>query len=118
MVGILDKGSSALKGVLNQAEAVAPGLVSSTLAKMNLGELQGLVDQLQKGGLNEQVSSWLSSGANLPVNGEQIHAALGTEQVKQLAEKLGLPVDATLKILSEKLPETVDRASPDGKLQA
>jgi uncharacterized protein YidB (DUF937 family) len=117
-MSILDKVSSALKGVLDQAETVAPGLVSSTLAKMNLGELQGLVDQLQKGGLNEQVSSWLSTGANLPVSSEQMRATLGNEQVKQLAEKFGLPVDATLKLLSEKLPEIVDRASPDGKLQA
>jgi hypothetical protein len=43
---------------------VAPGLISSTLAKTNFGDLRGLVDQLQKGGLDEQVKS--SRLANKP----------------------------------------------------
>jgi uncharacterized protein YidB (DUF937 family) len=97
---------------------VAPGLISSTLAKTNFGDLRGLVDQLQKGGLDEQVKSWLSSGANLPVTAEQIRAALGNQQVRQLAEQFGLPVDATLKLLAEQLPGIVDQASLNGKLQS
>ncbi len=97
---------------------MAPGLISSTLAKTNFGDLQGLVDQLQKGGLDEQVKSWLGSGANLAVTPEQICAALGNQQVQQLAEKFGLPVDAALKLLSEHLPTVVDEASPHGTLKS
>lgn len=108
----------ALKGALDKVEAAAPGLVSSTLAKTNFGNLQGLVEQLQKGGLNDQVKSWLSSGANLPVTAEQVRSALGNQKVRQLADQFGLPVDATLKLLAEKLPAVVDQASPDGKLQS
>jgi uncharacterized protein YidB (DUF937 family) len=65
-MGVLDKVGGALKSALDQVEAVAPGLISSTLAKMNLGDLQGLVEQLQKGGLDEQVKSWLSSALTFP----------------------------------------------------
>ncbi len=103
---------------MDQVEAAAPGLISSTLAKTNLANLQGLVEQLQKGGLEKQVKSWLSSGANLPVTTEQIRAALGNQQVQQLAEKFGLPVDAVLKLLSEQLPAVVDKASPNGTFQS
>lgn len=117
-MSVLDKVGGAIKGALGKVEAAAPGLISSTLAKTNFGDLQGLVEQLQKGGLNEQVKSWLSSGANLPVTAEQIRTALGNQQVKQLAEQLGLPVDATLKLLTEHLPDVVDKASPAGRLQS
>ncbi len=117
-MSVLDKVGSTIKTALDKVEAVAPGLISSTLAKMNLGDLEGLVEQLQKGGLDEQVRSWLSSGANLPVTADQIRAALGNEKVKELAERFGLPVDSTLKLLTEQLPSTVDRASPHGKLQS
>lgn len=117
-MGTLDKLSGALKGMLGQVEAMSPGLLSSVLAKTDFGNLQGLVDQLQKSGLNEQVKSWLGNKANLPISAEQIRAALDTEQIKQLAEKFGLPVDATLKLLAEQLPAVVDQASPEGKLQS
>ncbi len=117
-MSVLDKVGGAIKSALDKVEAVAPGLISSTLAKMNLGDLQGLVEQLQKGGLDEQVKSWLSSGANLPVTADQIRAALGNQKVKELAERFGLPVDATLKVLTEQLPTVVDQASPNGKLQS
>ena len=117
-MGLLEKVGGVLKGALDQVEAMSPGLISSTLAKTKLGNLQGLVEQLQKGGLDEQVKSWLSSGANLPVTAEQIRAALGNQKVKELGEKFGLPVDATVKMLAEQLPAAVDQESPDGKLQS
>jgi uncharacterized protein YidB (DUF937 family) len=59
-------------GTLSQIEAAAvPGLISSVLAKTNLGNLQGIVNQLQQGGLGAQVQSWLGSGSNLPVTPDQ-----------------------------------------------
>ena len=117
-MGLLDNISGALKGAVGQIVAAeAPVLISAVLAKTNLGDLQGLVTKLQQGGLNEQVQSWLGNGPNLPVTPEQIRAALGNQQVQQLAQHFGVPVDAALKLLAEHLPETVDQASPNGALQ-
>ncbi len=56
-MGLLDKLGGAIKSAADKVETLAPGLIASTLAKTNLGDLQGLVDQLQKGGLDEQVRS-------------------------------------------------------------
>jgi len=112
-MGLLDKLGGALKDV---AESAAPGLITSALARSNLGDLQGLVTQLQAGGLSEQVQSWLSDNPNLPVTAEQLRAALGTQHVRQLAEQFGLPIDQTLEMLAKHLPAAVDQASPDGTL--
>jgi len=100
-MGLFDNIGSALKGVVGQVVAAeAP-----------------VVDKLQQGGPNEQVQSWLGNGTNLPVTADQIRSALGNQQVQQLAQHFGLPVDAVLKLLAEHLPPTVDQASPNGTLQ-
>jgi uncharacterized protein YidB (DUF937 family) len=88
-----------LKGALGQVEAAAmPALISAALAKTNLGNLQGLVTQLQQGGLNTQVQSWLGSGQNLSVTSGQLRTALGNEQVKQLASNRGKSSAENLKV--------------------
>jgi uncharacterized protein YidB (DUF937 family) len=117
-MGLLDNLGGKLGGLLGQAAAeAAPALISAALAKTNLGDLQGLVNQLQQGGLGDQVKSWLGNGANMSLTPEQLRAALGNDQVKQLATHFGLPVDKALEMLSAHLPQVVDQASPNGKLQ-
>jgi uncharacterized protein YidB (DUF937 family) len=114
-MGLLDSLGGSLRGL---AAAEAPTLISAALANTKFGNLQGLVSQLEQGGLGAQVQSWLGNGSNMPVTAEQLQAALGDEHVKALAEKFGIPVDQMLKTLSEHLPAAVDQASPNGTLQS
>ncbi len=122
-MGLLDTISgelgTAFQDALRQGQSGGvPGIVSAVLSHTNLGNLHGLLAQLQRGGLGEQVSSWLGNGPNLPVSADQLRAALGNEHVQQLARQLGLPVDEALQMLSQHLPTTVDKASPNGSLPA
>jgi uncharacterized protein YidB (DUF937 family) len=117
-MGLFDNLGGALRGVLGQAEAAAlPALINAALAKTNLGNLQGLVNQLQQSGLGPQVQSWLGSGPNKSITPDQLRAALDNEQVRQLAAHFGVPIDQVLNLLAEHLPTAVDQASPNGKLQ-
>jgi uncharacterized protein YidB (DUF937 family) len=119
-MGLLDSLGlgGALKGALGQVEAAAlPALINAVLAKTQYHDLNGLVAALQQGGLGPQVQSWLGSGANLPITEDQLKAVLGNAQVQEFARHLGLPVDETLKLLAQYLPEIVDKASPNGTLK-
>jgi len=119
-MGLLDSLGlgDALKGALGQVEAAAlPAVVNAVLAKTQYHDLNGLVAALQKGGLNAQVQSWLGPGANLPITEDQLKAVLGNAQVQDFARHLGLPVDQTLKVLAQYLPDIVDKASPNGTLK-
>jgi uncharacterized protein YidB (DUF937 family) len=119
-MGLLDNLGlgDALKGALGQIESAAlPTLINTVLAQTQYHDLNGLVAALQKGGLNTQVQSWLGPGANLPITEDQLKAVLGNSQVQEFARHLGLPVDQTLKVLSQYLPEIVDKASPNGTLK-
>ena len=104
-------------GMLGQLEAEAlPALMSAALAKTNFGNLQGLVTQLQQSGLGPQVQSWLGNGANMPVTADQLRAALGSDQVKQIAAHFGVDPNMVLNLLAQHLPNIVDKASPNGML--
>jgi uncharacterized protein YidB (DUF937 family) len=117
-MGLFGSLGGAMSGVLGQVEAEAvPALISAVLAKTNMGDLGGMVSQLQQGGLGAQVASWLGNGANLPVSPDQLRAALGNEQVQEIAHHLGLPIDKALALLSQHLPDMVDQASPNGEIQ-
>jgi uncharacterized protein YidB (DUF937 family) len=114
----LDLGG-VLRGALGEVEAAAiPTAINAVLAKTQYRDLNGLVAALQKGGLSAQVQSWLGPGVNLPITEDQLKTVLGNTQVQEFARHLGLPVDATLKLLAQYLPDIVDKASPNGALQS
>lgn len=81
------------------------------------GGLQGLVAQLQQAGLGDQVSSWLGTGANLPVSPDQIRDAIGGDMLANLAGRVGLSTEAASQGIADYLPQLVDRLSPNGALQ-
>lgn len=82
------------------------------------GGLAGLVQQLQQGGLGDVVQSWVGHGQNLPVSAEQLHAALGGDQVSAMAQEAGVPQDDLMAQLSKLLPGVVDKLTPNGELPA
>jgi uncharacterized protein YidB (DUF937 family) len=93
------------------------GMLGQVLGNTDMRSLGGLLDQLQKSGLGPQVSSWLGNGANLPVSADQLRSALGDDTIRQISQTLGLPVDQLLNQLSQHLPATVDKLSPNGTLE-
>lgn len=78
------------------------------------GGVKGLVEQFQQKGLGPTIQSWVGNGENLPITPEQIHQALGSDTVQQLAAKLGIPPDQLAAKLSEILPQAVDKMTPNG----
>jgi uncharacterized protein YidB (DUF937 family) len=75
----------------------------------------GLAQKFKDSGLDEQVSSWISTGENLPVVGAQIKAALGSETVASVASKLGISEDEAADELAKAVPAAVDQATPTGQ---
>ena len=82
-------------------------LASSVMQMINSqpGGLSGLLQQFHDKGLGGLVSSWVSTGQNLPISADQIQHVLGSEQVKELAAKAGISPDAVSSHLSQLLPD-------------
>ena len=77
------------------------------------GGVSGLVSKFEQGGLGSTVQSWIGTGPNAAVSGEQVHNALGSD-LMQLAAKTGLSPQDLAQKLSQVLPEVVDKLTPGG----
>jgi uncharacterized protein YidB (DUF937 family) len=75
------------------------------------GGMAGMLETLAANGLADHVGSWLGGAQNLPVSPQQIHDALGSEQVQQMASASGLPVGDFLQHLADHLPQAASEAS-------
>jgi uncharacterized protein YidB (DUF937 family) len=80
------------------------------------GGLNGLISQFTSKGLGDVVGSWVSTGKNLPVSQDQIQSVLGSDQIKNIASKLGISTNEVTSQLSNLLPDVVDKLTPDGKV--
>lgn len=78
------------------------------------GGLDGLVQSFQQKGLGDVVSSWVSSGKNLPISADQITHVLGSDAVKNMAAKAGISPDQVSTQLSSLLPGLIDKLTPNG----
>jgi uncharacterized protein YidB (DUF937 family) len=94
--------------------AGATTLLNSFIEKQ--GGLQNIASQFEKNGFGDTMRSWISQGRNLPITADQIHQALGSDTVKNLAAKMGLPADKLAELLAQHLPQAIDKVTPDGKL--
>jgi uncharacterized protein YidB (DUF937 family) len=80
------------------------------------GGIEGVVAEFEKSGYGQQVKSWIGTGENLPLSAEDIKKILGSEKIKELAAKTGVPVDKAAEYLAEHLPTAVDKSTPEGTL--
>lgn len=92
-------------------------VVTELIAKNSSGNgLAGLVQQFAGAGLGAQASSWVSTGPNAPVSGEQMQQALGADQIAAFAQKVGLPAGQLSDLLAQVLPQVVDKLTPNGQM--
>jgi uncharacterized protein YidB (DUF937 family) len=94
---------------------IVAGLLSGT-GGGGAGGLAGLVQQFQQAGLGEQVSSWISTGQNLPINVDQLMQVFGQGNMQQMAASAGVNVQDFGQQLSQLLPQAVDQMTPSGQL--
>ena len=78
------------------------------------GGLAGLIQSFREKGLGEVVSSWVSTGQNLPISADQIQQVLGSGALQQLAAKAGISPETISSQLSTLMPTLVDKLTPNG----
>lgn len=83
------------------------------------GGVTALLDKFRQGGLQEVVTSWLSSTqTNKPVSGDQVTSVLGSPAITDLASKLGIEGGAAATMIASYLPKIIDALSPQGEVKA
>jgi uncharacterized protein YidB (DUF937 family) len=82
------------------------------------GGLGGLMAKFQQAGLGDVVSSWVGTGQNQPVSGDQLTQVLGSDAISGMAQKMGMNSSDLAGQLSQMLPGLVDHLTPHGQAPA
>lgn len=82
------------------------------------GGLPGLVQKFQQAGLGNVVASWIGSGQNQPIGGDQLTQVLGSGTISDIAARLGMGQGETADQLANLLPGLVDQLTPHGTAPA
>ena len=110
-------GSVILGQIFQHGSAAAPAAPNAAPDQSALSQgLGGLMSKLDQAGLGDVARSWISNGANQPIDANRLGTVLGQEAITVLAAKTGLSSDMLQSELAKYLPMVVDRLTPHGKL--
>jgi uncharacterized protein YidB (DUF937 family) len=106
--------AEALRSLLAPRSTEAGALPDATQVEPDA--LQQLVARFQHGGFAEIIQSWIGTGANQPIDPQQVRQVLGPDKIIELSRQTGLPHETLLSELARLLPTIVDRLTPQGRL--
>jgi uncharacterized protein YidB (DUF937 family) len=115
-MGLLDSILAAVSGKGDTSEKAAPliGILSGLLTQA--GGLQGLASKFSQSGQGDAFKSWVGVGENQSVSTNQVQEALGSDQIRAIASRMGVDPALASNFLAEYLPKIVDKLTPAGKI--
>ena len=90
----------------------AKGVIGALLT----GGMMDLVHQFRGAGKADAMDSWIARGPNKAVSSQDLSHVLTEEQIAFLTQRTGLSREELLAGLSERLPQVVDRLTPEGRV--
>jgi uncharacterized protein YidB (DUF937 family) len=82
------------------------------------GGVEGLAQKFQSGNAGEVFSSWVSTGENKAIATGMVTQVLGSAQVQQLAQKMGVDPEQASAFIAKALPQVIDKLTPNGTIEA
>jgi len=113
---LIGKANDAISGLANSSHQDAVDQIFRLVGGNGNAGLQALLAQFQSKGLGHVVASWVGTGDNLPITGEQLKSVLGNDKLLAIARQLGISQEAASNFVASLLPEVVNRLTPDGQL--
>lgn len=98
--------------------ALLPVVVGMLANDGKLGGLGGLLEKFSRAGMGDVAKSWVGTGENAPISGDQIGQVLGDDVLGDLAAKLGMSQGDAAGSLAQMLPGLIDKLTPDGHAPA
>jgi uncharacterized protein YidB (DUF937 family) len=98
---------------------ISPEMANMAINLLGLdkeGGIGNLMGQFQKNGLGDVFQSWVGTGENKAITGEQLQSVL--PQLSQLANQSGMDLSSISGLAAKFLPELINKATPNGELPA
>ena len=114
----LQGGLAGMLGGAGGLGALLPLVVGMLANDGKLGGLGGLMEKFNNAGLGDAAKSWVGTGENAPISGDQIGQVLGGDMMGELASKLGMSQGDAAGSLAQMLPGLIDQLTPSGQAPA
>lgn len=117
-MGLLDQVAGQVLGGLTGGGGGQADLLKivMSLIQNHEGGLGGLLGKFSQAGLGDQAASWVGTGANMPISGDQLQSALGADTIGDIASKLGMSHGDASGALANLLPGLIDQLTPQGQV--
>jgi uncharacterized protein YidB (DUF937 family) len=103
-------------GAQQGQHTTALGAIMTYINSPQVGGIAGLQKMFQQGGLGQVLSSWVSSGQNMPVSASQLQNVLHSGALQQAAQSAGMDPSQLTNMMSSLLPHLVDKLTPNGQV--
>lgn len=113
-MSLFDSVLSAVNNHVQEQGGMATVLSGLLANNGEAGGLSGLVEKFNQAGLGDVVNSWIGTGDNQAISGNQLSDVLGSDFVQKAAGQLGLDPSQLSGQLAQMLPGLVDKLTPNG----
>ena len=100
----------------SQQHAGALSMILNYINSPEVGGIAGLERMFQQKGLGSIISSWIGTGQNLPISGDQLQSVMQGGALQNMASKSGMDVSQLTSLFSKLMPHAVDRMTPNGQI--
>jgi uncharacterized protein YidB (DUF937 family) len=112
-----DKIGDAIRGARGTDPNTPQGGLLDQLSKGVSGTALGdVLERFRHAGSGPKVDSWVGNGPNEPIEPRDVESAIDEETLSALAEQTGLSREELIIRITQELPETVNKLTPDGAL--
>ena len=111
-------GLAGMLGGAGGLGALLPVVVGMLANDGKLGGLGGLMEKFNNAGLGDAAKSWVGTGENATISGDQMGQVLGGDMMSDLAAKLGMSQGDAAGSLAQMLPGLIDQLTPNGQAPA
>src|SRR5262245_53771702 len=106
-----------LGGLAGGNQAQGSNLLAAAMSMLQQGGgLSSVLDQFRGNGMAAQADSWVGTGANMGLSGDQLQQVLGGSALGNIASQLGMNQGQASSAMAQILPELINQLTPGGQV--
>jgi uncharacterized protein YidB (DUF937 family) len=106
-----------LSGLASGNQAQSGNLLSAAMSMLQQnGGLGNVLEMFRGSGMSAEADSWVGTGANMALSGDQLQQVFGGSSLGNIASQLGMSSGQASSAMAQILPELVNQLTPGGQL--
>jgi uncharacterized protein YidB (DUF937 family) len=107
----------ALLGGLSGGQGQGANLLTAAMSLLQQnGGLDGVLNSFRQNGMAQHADSWVGTGDNVAISGDQLQQALGSSSIANVASQLNMSHGQASSALAQILPELINQLTPSGQV--